>query len=634
MGPAISDPSVYLPPIKPLVVPIVPYLDESLVGMVARSTRLNVLGRTQVIIEEVGLSLHHPGTLGQEIGDLAPRLAIKIGCSFRDVEERCHPYIGAIRTGAVKFGGGAIDRPFLELRSRRCSPASLKVRAYHRASWMCRLLPFCPESLERLINKCADCGATLGWRKSMGLDRCDVCGVQLRHPDQEILPVELVDDYRSFASLISVNETVRGEALSRLHPDLAALPAEILTHFILALGTTCRADRVPMMRRVILDLEPLVMADVVARGAFLLQEWPNRLRAELRAQMERTGLDNGISHRSFGAALRKLGITNNARPEQIAVIRAALPEVFKDARMALGGLVTPVITGATVCRTAAINAQELARLRDAGLIEHFMTIKKTRTVAQYDRSFTAEFARRKRGSERASRLEQYLGIPRYASEQLASVGEISREDHPAITYLDPVLRFVSDETRTFCEELERNAQRGSEDLAVPLGVAMRRIGGRMKPWAAVLGAMRLGETRFWLSGTGPFTRKARILVNDIERFQDHVFQQSEWPDFPFSSEISMVGAMDILNADHPTIQKLIQVGELSFWSQSNALVTDRERVLALAGRWMGASELALMLGVHARSARQMISNAHDITKHVAGWDREACIKFAKSRLGS
>lgn len=629
-----NSPTISLHPIGPLVVAIKPYPDESLAGMVARSTRLNVLGRTNVILEEVGLTLLHPGAIGQELGDLAPRLAQKIGCSVRDVEERCHPYIGAVRTGAVKFGSGAIHRPYLELESRRCSPASLKIHAYHRASWMCRLLPYCPESLERLIDKCADCEARLGWRKACGLDRCDVCGVHLRHPDQKMLPDQLVSDYRTFAELVSADNAVRGEALSRLHPDVAALPATVLTHLILALGTTCRSDRIQMKRPVVLGLEPSILADVVARGAFLIQEWPNRLRNEVRAEMERAGLDNGIHHRSFRTALRKLGLIQNARPEQIAVVRAALPEVFEDARMALGGLVKPIITGAKVCRMAAINAYQLADLRDAGLIEHFMTVKKTRTVAQYDQLFAAEFAHRKRGSERASRLEQYLGIPRYACEQLACVGEISREDHPAVTYLDSVLRFVSHEAKTFCDELEGNAQNGRADSAIPLGVGMRLIGGRMKPWAAVLGAMRRGEIPYWLSGTGQLTRKATVQIQDIERFQKLAFQETEWPDFPFATEISMVDTMDILNVDHPTIQRLVQAGELNFWSQGVALVTDRPRVLALAGRWIGASELALILGINARSVWRMMSEAPDITRHVAGWDREACIKFAKSRLGS
>lgn len=68
-----NSPSTFLPPIRPLVVPIKPYPDESLPGMVARSTRLNVLGRTNIITEEVGVELHQPGLIGQSLGDLAPR---------------------------------------------------------------------------------------------------------------------------------------------------------------------------------------------------------------------------------------------------------------------------------------------------------------------------------------------------------------------------------------------------------------------------------------------------------------------------------------------------------------------------------------------------------------------------------
>lgn len=625
------SPSTFLPPIRPLVVPIKPYPDESLPGMVARSTRLNVLGRTNIITEEVGVELHQPGLIGQSLGDLAPRLAQKIGCSVLEVEARCHPYIGAIRTGAVKFGSGAIERPFLELVSRRCSPASLKINPYHRASWLCRLLPYCPESLERLIDRCSDCGARLGWSKAVGLDRCDACASLLRHPDHETLSTPFVDGYRSFAELISINDTVRDKALSRFHPDVAALPATVLTHLVIALGVTCRLDRIPMIRPIVLGLPPAALAEVIARGASLIHDWPDRLRNAVRAQVEQSGLKEGGDHRSFRTALHKLGLPRNAKPEQMSLIRAALPEVFKDARLALGGLVKPVICGSEVCRRVAIDTCELAALREAGLVNHFMVVKTTRTVAQYDEAFVDDLARRKRGSERVSRLEQHLGVPRYASEQLLCAGEVAREDHPAIVFLDPVLRVVSKDSSRFCDDLEQGGKGGNPGNVIPLGTAMRRIGGRVKPWGAVLGAMRRGELPYWLPDIGRFVRRAHVKVEDIEQFLDHAFSEAEWPDFPFSSQITQIDSMDVLNLDPPGIRRLVEIGDLEFRPSGVALVTERQRVLELANAWMSASEIALMLKIDVRSVRHVMRKAPHIAGHVAGWDRAACIEFAKSR---
>lgn len=628
-----NRPDTPLQPIRPLVVPIVPYPDESLVGMVARSTRLNVLGRTNIITEEAGLCLLHPGTIGQDLGDLAPRLAQKLGCSVLEVEKRCHPYIGgAIRTGAVKFGSGAIERHFLELESRRCSPAALRLKAYHRASWMCRLMPYCPESLERLIDRCADCGAKLGWRKSHGLDRCDVCGVILRHPDHETLSAQFRDDYRNFAALISIDDAIRDAALRKLHPDVAALPANVLAHLILAMGVTCRTDRMPMRRPVLFGLEPSGLAEVIARGANLIYDWPERLRSAVRAQIEEAGLRNGGDHRSFRAALLKLGLPRNAKPEQITLVRAALPEVFEDARLALGGLIKPVISGSDVCKKAAIDPSELAALREAGLVEHFMVVKTTRTVAQYDEAFVDELARRKRGSERVSRLEQDLGVPRYASEQIACTGEVAREDHPAITFLDPVLRLVSEDVGRFIDDLEQGSEGGAPAGAIPLGTAMRRIGGRLKPWAAVLGAMRRGDLPYWISGVGRFNRRAHVRLEDLEQFLDCTFHEEAWPDFPFSSEITQVDTMDLLNLDQPAVRRLAETGDLKFRPSGVALVTERQQVLELANAWMSTSEIALMFRIDVRSVRGVMLKAPRIARHIAGWDRAACVEFAESRL--
>lgn len=69
----------------------------------------------------------------------------------------------------------------------------------------------------------------------------------------------------------------------------------------------------------------------------------------------------------------------------------------------------------------------------------------------------------------------------YASEQLVCAGEVAREDHPAIAFLDPVLRVVSKDSTRFCDDLEQGGKGGNPDSVIPLGTAMRRIGGRAKP---------------------------------------------------------------------------------------------------------------------------------------------------------
>lgn len=89
--------------------------------------------------------------------------------------------------------------------------------------------------------------------------------------------------------------------------------------------------------------------------------------------------------------------------------------------------------------------------------------------------------------------------------------------------------------------------------------------------------------------------------------------------------------MDVLNLDPPGIRRLVEIGDLEFRPSGVALVTERQRVLELANAWMSASEIALMLKIDVRSVRHVMRKAPHIAGHVAGWDRAACIEFAKSR---
>ena len=80
-------------PARALVVPTCPKPGESLIGMLALATRANVLGSTQIILEDIGLPLAHPGTIGQLIGTRAALLARVLGICVDEVEQRSYRLI-------------------------------------------------------------------------------------------------------------------------------------------------------------------------------------------------------------------------------------------------------------------------------------------------------------------------------------------------------------------------------------------------------------------------------------------------------------------------------------------------------------------------------------------------------------
>jgi hypothetical protein len=607
---------------EPLAIAVHARAGESLIGLIARAARLNVLGTTKVILESAGMDLLHPGTVGQDIGSQTHLLAGQLGCDPSDILERCHPYL-ADPTGPsdVRWGSGALFRQDLIVERRRISPATLETSDHHRADWMNLLLPFCPESLELLIDTCDSCDKPLGWRRAWGIGHCD--DWRCRHrvgSTGRFIPEELSAGYRSFARLVSADPLVRDNAARALDPSLASLPPAVLLNLLLHLGATFLSPRIRLHRGNVAKLQPETIAAIGAKGTELLASWPDGLRTALAQEVSAT---SGAARRSLLKAVRRLGLPHSARQEQIEVIRAALPEAFEHATTALGGLVKPVVHGAAVCKMAAIDPAELRSLRHANLLEYRLTGEWKRAIAQYDLAAVTEFATRKRSSEFASRLEQRLGIPRYASEQLAWLGEVDHEEHPCILHLDQRLRLRSNSVAELVGDLTARGLAGDPPPeCLKLRTAMKRIGGRLKPWGAILAAMRSGAMPYWLTNGRHFTGAAFVLLEDVEQFLGVDVPATNLGRLPIAEEMSQIDANDVLNLDALQIQRVVEAGELSFRPSGVSLISARDEVLRLAAQTISGSEIALRLRRDFRSARNIMATHYPTVRRSAvGWVR-------------
>src|SRR3546814_7487535 len=52
----------------------------------------------------------------------------------------------------------------------------------------------------------------------------------------------------------------------------------------------------------------------------------------------------------------------------------------------------------------------------------------------------------------------------------------------------------------------------------PLGTAARRVGGRMKPWGAIVAALLDGSIPYWLASGPHYARRIRVRRADVARF--------------------------------------------------------------------------------------------------------------------
>jgi hypothetical protein len=607
----------------PLALPVEPVAGESLIGLVARATRLNVLGRTSIILDQCGIRLLHPGTIGQDLPGPA-LLSTQLGCSEEAILARMHPYVDQDSGSLdIKWGSGALLRSDLILERRLVSPKALKQSEHHRAAWANRLLPYCQESLELLVDTCAACGRQQGWRHAWGIGHCDEksCQKPLVHLTSEQLPSSLVEGYRLFAALASVVPSERDLEVAKLHPALQALPAAVLINFALQIGALLQEQPVRLHRTAISNLLPGELASIASSGANQLADWPNHFRATVAEQLAEAGPTSGKRHRTILNGLRRLA-SRAARPEQVALLRQALPEAFEHAAVALSALVVPAVGANVVCRTANLRTSELKAIREAGLIKHRVIVAGKRMQVQYDKSDTEDLARRHREAVFASRLEQKFGLPRYASEQLACLGIVQREAHPALALIHPCLRLTAASIDNLLQRLEAAARQDLGPDLMPLGTAIRIMGGKPKPWGNIFLALVDGTLPFELHGTGKFVRRAQVRLNDIKPFAPVYFEQSDWSGFPFEQTFTQIDAAEVLNLDALQIRRVIASGELTFSPQGVAVITPRAPVLELAKVYMATAEIALRTGTPFIRVPHLMAEHPSIMRHPAGWARD------------
>lgn len=415
----------------------------------------------------------------------------------------------------------------------------------------------------------------------------------------------------------------RSRAVSRLDKELAALPPATLVHLIIQIGSLVEDPPLILRRTALGNLRPLQIANCVANGTSLILDWPVKLRSSIGAKLETLHKREPRDRQKFIEIVRRLG-SRNVDPAQADLVAKAIPEAFEHTAIALEGLVNPVVPASTICRTMYISPKELEAIRVAGLITHRVIAGGKRKQIQFDASEFKALAECQSKSVFGSRFEQKFGLPRYATEQLACLGAIRREAHPALALINPTIRIVEESLDDFTNDLMAAASRGRRPKdAIPLGTASRILGGRPKPWGEILEAMRHGELRFWLSGQGKTARRAFVRPGDLVCFASTEFCEAKYPTFPFKDAYTQADAAEILNIDALQIRRSIEAEELSFKKQGVAMLTDRASVFRLAASRIATSEIALRTGKSANKVPQLMKSFPHIGRCAAGWSRSA-----------
>jgi hypothetical protein len=615
-----------------LVVKTRPYDDEMVASVVVRATRANVLGRTQIILRDVGLDLSHPGTVGQELGDLAPRLATTIGCDRAQIERLAHPYLNDDRDSLVRWGDGTLRRSDLLLDRRRISPAAVSRAPYVRALWQCRHLPYDAETGELLLESCPDCKATLRWSRAWGVGTCEHCRSDLTLVHRPRLDESMLASYRNFASLSSIVPHTLAVARSALGPDLSRLSPPILTDLITALGVALGSKPRPIGRRRLRQLADEDRAEASARGMELIEDWPSAARSRLQQ-----GRSSGTSEADLFLAVRSLGDERAFAPEMTQIIRTAFPEIFQDSRRALGSLETAVVLPRQVAEASGLRPRQIRDLVDARILPVVCERVGRRRNTQLAKVPALRFAAIRRSSKPMTEVERALGLPRYGIELLVDQGLLEQERHPGILLVDRAPRISGASFDRLLGLLEERAlaPEGSTG-GVDLRTWSRRIGGGCKPWHEIIGDIADGSIAIsggWSRGAGAFA-KGVVVERHTPSLSMVPWSPRTQTGLVRDSRLSQRDACEILNLDAVQIRPLVEAAVLRFSRDGKRLATSVEDVVAYAAIMIPSAELAHRLGTRADAVHAVVDRWNGVERIPGGWRRkqvEAVLRSSASQ---
>ena len=590
--------------------------DESLQSILARSAREHCIFQMRPVLGAAGFRAVRPG-----------RIHLLPPDDLRNLAEvlRQDPDVLVRRSATAyeksySFGDMTVPHGIIELERRRIGPRSLSVDPHHRFSWSNLLLPFCPATLEELVDTCSTCGQPLGWAVSLGIGTCEGCG-ELVHPsNSDDLDPELVAGYRVMANLMSFDREVRRSELSKHAPQLHGLDFGTVALTCLMLNKIFR-DRRHWGRdlRPVLASAPQERAEFVAQAGRLLENWPENIMEAFTEAIDFAKSDHKTFSRLWNN-LKALASDSKCKSNDSAqFIVRSIPDL--DCRVRSRKSIKEKHYSMTEAFLAlGVQYKKLLSLVDADLIDFVeLPAGKRRNIAvnaaQIDR--LAEDIRR---SIRLRSLAQKLKLPVYAIEQVAAAGIVEPIADDAVKHLFGEIRVSQSTAQDLLDNLSkaRSLDRLPSDARSLLATA-RVYGGGLKPWAAVIHALISNEIKFWIkdrvNSYHIFVRPLDILwtMNRKHVGGDQVI--------PRETKMSRFDASDVLNIPVLTLDRSDVLRALESDGRPGRDFASVAMVKNLASRVISLPEIALRSDDnHNRILKD--GRLAGIDRILFGWDRK------------
>lgn len=606
--------------------PTRPHGDETLIGLVARATAEHVLLDVNGTLRRAGISMDQPGNVSKLPVDSLRPLADILGCSAADVATRSTTLVAPdARSSRLRFGRVTVSPQDVEWTRRRISPISLAGSPHHREAWLLRLLPYCPTSFELLRSDCSECGGRLGWKKTVGIAECERCERTVRSDDSPLLPMEFRAAYSRFADLFSCSRGV--DAVGGLESGAGLIDPGELVELVLEIGACVHLpERRIEGRKRFHRMPAQEAARIVATGMDLVTNWPTRLQDWARSEAERLR-GSPTEYLRLRHALRRLGARARVSPARAELARAAFPDLFCNVQRSFAA------PGEGLLRFEAaellgVTMPTITQLVDAKALDVQFDITGKRRMVRLARSAVVDLRDRLAGSVTLAQLSRSTGLPGYALENLRQLGELVAEDHPAI----PLLRGGRSVTAESYASIEADLRSGGSPTdrpadALPISTASRLIGGRLKPWPAIIAALRSGSLEYWLDAERagqPWLRRMLVRQADMGAFLSSAARS--FGGKPFTIEECLLSdAREILNLNGtPSVDlRTILAEEIAARPQRGlSVMVPVATVLAIATSTISIAEICARRGWNPRQAKWQLKPFASV-RNACGWERKA-----------
>lgn len=247
---------------------------------------------------------------------------------------------------------------------------------------------------------------------------------------------------------------------------------------------------------------------------------------------------------------------------------------------------------------------------------------------QFDADYIDKLIPSFRGTTAFNSCASTFKLPVYAVAQCCRPSLLEQENCSVFTTVRSD-EFIRSKSLTALTKylFDRRQRTARPAQTVQLIIAARQIGGRLKPWGAILESLQSGKITYWIEGENVTLRTIYIWPADMCKFQ-HVV------DRPFADSASMTNftvsqldAAEILNIQPARLASEATALGIHFRKSGRGFAASLADVLSAASIVAWSAEIAWHMSATSRDVEEMLHHKN-ISRLYTGWSRRQLISTA------